>query len=46
MEDIFDKEIKSSLVTEFSDYLTETVAEKLTPFTNSQRNEDLDSVVG
>ena len=44
-KDLFSEELKSALTTIFSDYSTETVAEKLAPFSNSQRNEALNSVV-
>lgn len=44
--DLFGEKLKSSLEAIFNDYCTETVATKLAPFTNSQRNEALNSVIG
>ena len=42
-KDLFGGKLKSALTTIFNDYCTETVAEKLGPFTNSQTNEALNS---
>ena len=45
-KDLYGEKLKSSLTNIFPDYCTDTVAGKLAPFTNSQRNEALISVVG
>ena len=45
-KDLHGDKLRSALENIFNDYCTDTVAEKLAPMTNSQRNEALNSVVG
>lgn len=45
-KDLMGNELKKALTSLFEEYATDTVAEKLLPFANSQRNESLNSTIG
>ena len=45
-KDLYGQDLKKALTVIFNEYATDTVAQKLIPFANSQRNESLNGIIG